>query len=81
MVIIGITGKIGSGKGVLAEYLKTKHGFVHYSARDYISAEVMKKNLPVNRQTLIDTANEIRASKNSGFIIEELYNKICPNSG
>jgi dephospho-CoA kinase len=79
MIIIGVTGKIGSGKEVVSEYLKSKYDFTHYSARNYITAEVLKKNLPVNRQTMISVANEIRASKHPGFIIEELYNMAVVN--
>ncbi|HEX3095769.1 MAG TPA: AAA family ATPase, partial [Patescibacteria group bacterium] len=46
MIIIGITGTAGSGKGTVVEYLVSKYGFKHYSARGFITEELVRRNLP-----------------------------------
>ena len=33
MIIIGITGTLGAGKGTIVDYLVKQKGFVHYSVR------------------------------------------------
>jgi len=72
MQIIGITGTIGAGKGALVEYLKTK-GFEHYSARDFFTKELKKRGVIVNRDTMTELANELRAQNGTGYIMKELY--------
>ena len=71
MTIIGITGTLGAGKGTVVDYLKTKH-FEHYSARDFIVAEIERRNLPVNRDTMVEVANDLRAKHSPSYIIEAL---------
>src|SRR4051812_40085599 len=74
MQIIGITGTIGAGKGAVVELLK-KRGFVHFSARQFILEEVRRRGMPENRDSTTIVANDLRAKKNPGYIIESLYNK------
>ena len=71
-IIIGITGTLGAGKGTVVEYLKTK-GFNHYSVRNYLIAEIENKDMPVNRDSMVAVANELRAKNSHSFIIDELY--------
>jgi dephospho-CoA kinase len=73
-MIIGITGTIGAGKGTVAEYL-VKKGFKHYSVRDYLTNEIKKRNLPLNRDTLVNIANELREKHSPSYIIEKLFKK------
>ncbi len=73
MIIIGITGTLGAGKGTIVEYLQQKKGFVHFSVRDFIAKEVTKRNLPLNRDTLTMVANDLRAKNNASFIIDEIF--------
>lgn len=75
MIIIGITGTLGAGKGTVVEFLARKYNFAHYSVREYLVEEIKKRNLAVNRDTMTSVANEIRASHSSYFIVEKLYNK------
>lgn len=72
-MIIGITGTNGSGKGTAVEILKD-HGFKHYSARDFITQEIIKRNLQVNRNNMIEVANELRKKHSPAYVIESLYN-------
>ncbi|MCS6818853.1 MAG: AAA family ATPase [Chitinophagales bacterium] len=73
MRIIGITGTIGAGKGTIVEYLKQRHGFEHYSVRDFLIKEIEKRNLPVNRDTMVEVANELRSKYSPSYIVEQLY--------
>ena len=36
MIIIGITGTLGAGKGTIVDYLCKKRGFLHYSVREFL---------------------------------------------
>ncbi len=75
MIIIGITGTLGAGKGTIVEYLVEKHNFKHYSARDFIIEEIKKRGLDVNRDSMTIVANDLRAKNSPSYIIEELYAK------
>lgn len=74
MKIIGITGTFGAGKGTIVEYLIDK-GFTHYSASGFITEEIMRRGLPVNRDSMIEVANDLRAKNSPSYIIEELYKR------
>lgn len=73
MIIIGITGTLGAGKGTVVAYLTRQKDFVHFSVRAYITRELERRGMPVNRDTLTALANELRAKNSPSFIIEELY--------
>lgn len=74
MIIIGITGILGAGKGTVVDYLVDEKGFKHYSARAFITEEIKKKGLPVNRDTMTEVANSLREENSPAYVIEELYN-------
>jgi dephospho-CoA kinase len=73
MIIIGITGTLGAGKGTIVEYLATKYRFQYYSVRSYLAAEAQRRGLPLNRDTYVLVANELRTKHSPSFIIDELY--------
>ncbi len=75
MLIIGITGTLGAGKGTIVDYLVREKGFAHYSARDFIVEEIKRRGLPVNRDTMTPMANELRETHGPGYIVDELYAK------
>lgn len=75
MKIIGITGTLGAGKGTIVEYLTKHYGFRHFSVRGYLSKIIKAKGEEVNRDTLVATANLLRAQHAPSFIAEELYNE------
>jgi dephospho-CoA kinase len=74
MIIIGITGTLGAGKGAVVDYLVNKKGFKHYSARAFITEEIERRGLPVNRDTMTEVSNDIRKKNSPAYIIEELHN-------
>lgn len=70
-MIIGITGTNGAGKGTVVDMLKKK-GFIHFSASEFITKEIIKRGLPVNRDSMIVVANDLRARFGPGYIIATL---------
>jgi len=72
VILIGGTGTLRSGKGELVEYLRRK-GFAHYSVSTFITKEVVNRGLPVNRDTMRDVANHLRAKFGAGYIFDALY--------
>lgn len=81
MLIIGITGTLGAGKGTIVDYLVNRKRFSHYSVRNYLVEEIKKQGLPVNRDSMVKVANELRAKHSPAFIIEELYKEAKKTGG
>jgi dephospho-CoA kinase len=79
MIIIGITGTIGAGKGSIVDYLAQEKGFAHYSARDFLTAEIARRGLPMNRESLSFVSNDLRRTKGPHVIAEALYNQAAAN--
>jgi dephospho-CoA kinase len=75
MIIIGITGTLGAGKGTIVEYLVNEKGFVHYSVRTYLMEKIREKGLPENRDSMFNLANELRASHGPSYVTDQLYNQ------
>lgn len=59
-MILGITGTIGAGKGTVVDYLVKEKGFTHYSVREAITEEILRRGLPVNRTTMNEVATDLR---------------------
>ena len=81
IMIIGITGTLGAGKGTIVRYLVEKHGFRHYSVRVWISEEIARRGLPINRDTMASVGNDVRAQYGSGYISEQLVGRAVENGG
>jgi dephospho-CoA kinase len=79
MKIIGITGTMGAGKGTIVEYLLSQHGFKHYSVRGYLIKVIEQRGMPVNRDSMVIVANELRANNKPSFIAEQLYKEALQN--
>lgn len=75
MVIFGLTGLNGSGKGTVADYLVSKYGFRHYSVGDYILEEMARRGLANERKNMVLVANDLRQKYGAGYIVEQLINK------
>jgi len=74
-MIVGITGTDGAGKGLVVEYLVSQHGFTHYSARDFITTEIERLGLPVDRNQLRLTANALRAEFGNEVVVRKAYER------
>jgi len=79
-MIIGITGTLGAGKTTTANYLKSK-GFKHFSVREFIAEEVRKRGLPINRDTLVNVGNELRAAHGPEYIVVSLSKQAQKEGG
>lgn len=80
-MIIGLTGSFGAGKGEVVRYLVDQKGFRYYSARDFIRKEVETRGLPVDRNSLIAVANELREAHGPAYIVEALYARALEEGG
>ena len=58
-MIIGITGLDGSGKNMVTESLG-QNGFIRVSFSDILREELIKKNLKITKENLIETGNNLR---------------------
>lgn len=73
MTVIGITGTLGAGKGTIVDYLLKEKGFKHYSVRAYITEEIIRRGMEVNRDTMVVVANDLRANHCPSYITDQLY--------
>ncbi len=73
MKIIGITGTIGAGKGTVVDYLVKEKGYDHLSVRVYLTEEIKKRNLPVNRDSMREIANELRFENGPAYVVKQLF--------
>ena len=72
-VVIGITGTLGAGKGTIVDYLLKEKGFKHYSVRAYITNEIVRRGMEVNRDSMVVVANDLRATHCPSYITDQLY--------
>lgn len=73
MIIIGITGTLGAGKGTVVDYLSQKKGFLHFSVREYLKKEMKRRGMPNNRDSMTHLANELRAQNSPSYVTDQLY--------
>lgn len=75
MIIIGITGTLGSGKNTVVEYLVSKYGFKHYSGPEWLKEEAARRGMPINRDSQHFIGNELRAKYGAGHLAEMTYQR------
>lgn len=75
MVVIGITGTIGAGKGTVVEYLVDRKKFKHFSARGFLTEEIERRGLENNRDNMVAVANELREKNSPSFVADELLKR------
>ena len=80
-IIIGITGTLGAGKGTVVDFLVTNLDFNHYCATTFISKEIKRRGMKVNRDVLREVANDLRAKNSPSYIVEELYKESQVDGG
>ena len=73
-MIIAITGTSGAGKDTVVDYLVQTRGFYHASARRYLEREIEKRGMPMNRDSMIAVADDLRKNREpeNGFLMLEL---------
>ncbi len=75
MKIIGITGTLGAGKGTIVDYLISHHGFRHFSVRGYLTEIINSRGLPLDRDSMVAVANDLRAHHSPSYIVEQLLDQ------
>ncbi len=70
-MILGLTGKNGSGKTEVSEYLQ-KRGFEYHSLSDEIREEIRRRGQEINRERLIEVGNELRAKYGPAVLVERI---------
>ena len=75
MIIIGITGTLGAGKGTIVDFLIKKEDFEHYSVRGFLLEEMKKMGMPENRDSMTKLANKLRAAFGPSYITDQLYER------
>lgn len=73
MITIGITGTLGAGKGTIVDYLINNKNFAHYSVRAFITEEIKRRGLPVDRDSMTLVGNDLRKCNSPSYIVEQLY--------
>lgn len=73
MIVLGITGTIGAGKGTIVEFLQKEKNFAHYSVRAYLIREIEKRGLDNNRDSMVVVANTLRANNSPSYVTDQLY--------
>lgn len=76
-MIIGLTGKNGSGKGEVARYLQER-GFVYYSLSDALREEAQKEGKTVSRDVLVELGNRLRNEQGPSVLAEKIFSRLDP---
>jgi dCMP deaminase len=74
-MIIGLTGKNGSGKTAVSDYLQSR-GFEYYSLSDEIREEIRRRDLEITRDILIEVGNDLRRQFGPGVLAERILRKL-----
>lgn len=74
-MIIGLTGSMASGKGVVAEYLKKK-GFVYLSHSDELREYLKGKKIEITRENLQNWGNKLREENGNDVLAKMVSEKI-----
>lgn len=80
-MLIGITGSFGAGKGCVSDYLVNQKGFAHFSARAFITEEIIRRGLDINRDVTTIVANDLRKQGGPTYIFEQLVRQAEAHGG
>lgn len=77
-MIIGLTGRIAAGKGVVADFFKEK-GFEYLSLSREVREEATKRGILHERKNLQDLGNSMREVEGSGVLAKRIKEKMSEN--
>ena len=75
-MVIGLTGRNASGKGVVAEFLRAR-GFGYQSLSDSIREEVAKRGHEVTRERLVEVGRDLRARFGNGYLARQILKQLA----
>jgi dCMP deaminase len=78
-MIIGLTGKNGSGKGEVARFL-AEGGYQYFSLSDEVREELERRGEVITRDSLTVTANQLRSANGAGVLAERVLKKVDPTA-
>ena len=70
-MIIGLTGSLGAGKGVILEYLQSQ-GFNHLSTSNEVRDEARRRNIDLTRTNLQNLGNKLREKEGDSVLAKRL---------
>lgn len=82
-LVIGLVGRIGAGKGQVADFLREK-GFLYFSLSDIVREEARKRGYreeKFSRKLLQDIGDELRQKWGNHILVERLVKKIKTSQG
>jgi len=74
-MIIGITGRIASGKGEIAEYFKKK-GYEYFTISQMVKEVASKLEIPIMRESMQDVGDLIRKYEGPGGWVKRIIKRI-----
>jgi dephospho-CoA kinase len=77
-MIIGLTGTNASGKDTVAEYLEKTMNFEHFSLSDELRRELVKREIPLFRENLIEIGTELRAREGNSTLAKRALRNFKP---
>ena len=80
-MVVGITGTDGAGKGTVVDYLLQNKAFSHFSASGFIAKEVERLGLPLSRNQLRLTGNQLRAKYGNDVTVTTAFEEIEAGGG
>lgn len=78
-MIIALTGTNGAGKNTIADYLVREHGFTHFSFRTFLTEEIIRRGLPVTRESMRTVGNDLRFNHEQGYISKQILGDVLTN--
>jgi dephospho-CoA kinase len=75
MLIIGITGTLGAGKGTIVDFLVREKNFHHFSVRQFLLEQIRRSGLPENRDSMVAVANNLRKEHSPSYIVDCLFDE------
>lgn len=78
-MVIGLTGTLASGKGVVSEYFKER-GYVYLSLSDELRALARERGIELTRENLQNLGDEMRAKEGVGFLAKLVVKRIKENN-
>jgi len=81
MIIIGITGTLGAGKGTVVDYLVKEKGFRHYSVRAFLLEKIRELGMPENRDSMLAVGNMLRAEHGPSYAVDQLFLRALESGG